>query len=278
MTKPAPYPADTRAKGWRFELDYEQIEQSDTWGVTKPEARPWLLMLWMTAWKQVPCGSLPADHDVIAGKLGIPDDIWERHKGSLLRGWWQAEDGRLYQDTLVARVQEMMGRRRSESDRKSRGRAKIPADSAVTTADVPRDTTVTDAGLHPESDTDHRPPTTEIPSSPAVKKVKRADALPTDKPADVDVAVWSEWLALRRKKRATTGVVVVEDARKEAAKAGMTLEAFLRVWCRRGSQGLEADWLKPNERGAVVVPINKQEALEARNRAVADEWAREGQA
>lgn len=30
----------------------------------------------------------------------------------------------------------------------------------------------------------------------------------------------------------------------------MTLEAFLRVWCARGSQGLQADWLKPHERQA----------------------------
>ena len=28
----------------------------------------------------------------------------------------------------------------------------------------------------------------------------------------------------------------------------MTLEAFLKVWCRRGSQGMEASWLKPDER------------------------------
>ncbi len=276
--KPAPYPADTRAKGWRFELDYEQIEQSDTWGVTKPEARPWLLMLWMTAWKQVPCGSMPADHEVIAGKLGIPDDLWEKHRAALLRGWWQADDGRLYHDTLTNRVQEMMGRRRSESDRKARGRAKTPSDSAVTTTSVPPVSRGTGAGFHPESDTDHRPPTTEIPSSPSVKKAPRVAAPPSDKPDDVDAAVWSEWLALRRKKRATTGPVVVEDARKEAAKAGLTLDEFLRTWCRRGSQGLEADWLKPSERGGVVVPINKQEALEARNRAVGDAWLREQEA
>ena len=30
----------------------------------------------------------------------------------------------------------------------------------------------------------------------------------------------------------------------------MGLEAFLRIWCRRGTQGLEADWLKPAERKA----------------------------
>ena len=27
MTLPAPYPADTRAKGWRFEIDYEKVEE-----------------------------------------------------------------------------------------------------------------------------------------------------------------------------------------------------------------------------------------------------------
>jgi hypothetical protein len=29
----------------------------------------------------------------------------------------------------------------------------------------------------------------------------------------------------------------------------MTIDSFLRAWCRRGSQGLEASWLKPDERG-----------------------------
>jgi hypothetical protein len=41
---------------------------------------------------------------------------------------------------------------------------------------------------------------------------------------------------------------VIDGAVREAGKAGMTLEAFLQVWCRRGSQGLEADWLRPDER------------------------------
>jgi hypothetical protein len=245
-----PYPADTRAKGWRFELDYEQIEQSDTWGVTKPEARPWLLMLWMTAWKQVPCGSMPADHEVIVGKLGMPDDLWEKHKGSLLRGWVLADDGRLYHDTLTARVLEMMSRRRSESDRKARGRAKVPADSAPVPPDVPELSRGTDAGLHPESGTDHRPPTTLIPSSPAGQKVARKRATPPECPAGVDAQVWTDWLALRAKKRAPVTATVLDGVVTEAAKAGMNVEAFLRIWCRRGTQGLEADWLKPQERQA----------------------------
>ena len=43
---------------------------------------------------------------------------------------------------------------------------------------------------------------------------------------------------------------MIDGVRDEAAKAGMSLEPFLKIWCRRGSQGLEASWLKPDERGA----------------------------
>lgn len=69
-------------------------------------------------------------------------------------------------------------------------------------------------------------------------------------PEDVDEQVWKDWVQLRKGKRATVTLTVVEGAREEATKAGVGLEAFLRIWCRRGSQGLEADWLKPHERGS----------------------------
>lgn len=86
---------------------------------------------------------------------------------------------------------------------------------------------------------------------------KRAPSLPC--PDDVDAQVWADWVAHRKAKRASVTATVVDGARSEAAKAGMSLEAFLRVWCRRGSQGLEAAWLKPDERGQSSEP----------------EWARE---
>lgn len=69
-------------------------------------------------------------------------------------------------------------------------------------------------------------------------------------PDGVDGQVWDDWRALRKAKRAPVTATVVAGAVAEAAKAGMSLEAFLRVWCARGSQGLQADWLKPDERKA----------------------------
>lgn len=183
MSTPAPYPADTRAKGWRFELDYQRIEQSATWALAGPEARPWLLMLWLTAWRQTPCGSFEADETVIAARIGMPPKTWPKFRTVLMRGWVKADDGRLYHQTMTELVLEMMAKRRSEADRKAAQRAKNPPSppappeptetpvppapkpppSPASHADVPRDNDVTPDGRR------HVPRTTEdgeIPTPP----------------------------------------------------------------------------------------------------------------
>lgn len=76
-------------------------------------------------------------------------------------------------------------------------------------------------------------------------------------PEGVDQVVWADWLQLRKAKRAPVTATVIAEAVREAEKAGMSLSAFLGVWCSRGSQGLQADWLKPNERAGVgkIAPV-----------------------
>ena len=80
------------------------------------------------------------------------------------------------------------------------------------------------------------------------KTRKRATPEQT-RPDDVSEQVWTDWLELRKGKRAAVTATVVDEARAEAVKASLSLEAFLRVWCARGSQGLQAEWLKNHERG-----------------------------
>lgn len=92
--------------------------------------------------------------------------------------------------------------------------------------------------------TNHQP----INQSTNQPKEKSAKAPSAPKPDDVELQVWTDWVQLRKAKRATVSLTVIDEARGEAAKAGMTLERFLAVWCARGSQGLQAEWLKPNER------------------------------
>lgn len=82
--------------------------------------------------------------------------------------------------------------------------------------------------------------------SPSTKE-RRAPAR-VARPDDVAEQVWDDWLELRRKKGAAVTKTVLAEARRESVKAAMSLDRFLTVWCLRGSQGLQADWLRPDER------------------------------
>ena len=92
------------------------------------------------------------------------------------------------------------------------------------------------------------------------------------KPDDVDGQTWADWLTLRKAKKAPVTETVVHGARAESVKAGMTLDAFLQVWCRRGSQGLEANWLKPAER-QTASRVQPESFRESDRKAAEKRWA-----
>lgn len=102
-----------------------------------------------------------------------------------------------------------------------------------------------------EPDTNHQEPS--VTTKRASTK-KGASAPAPLCPDGVDPQTWADWLALRKAKKAPVTETVLRNARAEAAIASMTLTRFLEIWCARGSQGLQADWLKPNERAGPAPP------------------------
>jgi hypothetical protein len=202
-----------------------------------PMAQHTLLMMWLVAWKQTPCGSLPADESTIRAKCKVTANIWAKCRELAMRGWWAADDGRLYHPTITARVLEMLEYRRKEAERRNRNRG--------TTPEVPPVSRGTPIVVHHES---HETPDTGTGTNTSPPSVKKSRASAPTCPANVAESVWSDWLALRKAKKAPVTATVIASAEAEAAKAGMSFEAFLRVWCLRGTQGLQADWLKPSER------------------------------
>lgn len=89
-------------------------------------------------------------------------------------------------------------------------------------------------------------------------------------PNGVCEQTWQDWLALRHAKRAPVTATVLNQARSEATKACLSLEEFLAIWCARGSQGLQADWLQsmPRRRPAqlaqaMATPTGKSKVLSA---------------
>ena len=158
MTPPVPYPADTRAKGWRFEVDMEAIKSSDTWLLAKTGAvRGALLLLWAEAWQQTPCGTLPKNDELIALLIDMAKPTFQKNRQTLLRGWYEAEDGRLYHETITKRVLAMLDKRASDARRAANRRAKT-SDSPETHPKVTRDSPGSPDGSRSEFDTKHQAP------------------------------------------------------------------------------------------------------------------------
>jgi len=119
-----------------------------------------------------------------------------------------------------------------------------------------------------QTDTNHQEPSRTI--SKATPK-KSAPVSTVAMPDGVDPQTWADWLALRKAKKAPVTETVLRGAIAEAAKASMPLTRFLEIWCSRGSQGLQAEWLKPNERSGpgVVVPIRPSASADFRGKTYA---------
>ena len=123
----------------------------------------------------------------------------------------------------------------------------------------PKKTQVVIDGLPDESQNNpnHKPLTIN-------HKPKRESATVVACPLDVRDQVWTDWVALRKSKKAPITETVIEGARKEAFKLNWPLDKFLVEWCTRGSQGLKAEWIvKPNPADNVrltVAPSNEPDA------------------
>ena len=63
------------------------------------------------------------------------------------------------------------------------------------------------------------------------------------KPDDVSESVWSDFLALRKAKRAPVTPTALKGLRQEAMAAKITLEAALQLCCKSGWQSFKAEWI-----------------------------------
>jgi uncharacterized protein YdaU (DUF1376 family) len=62
-------------------------------------------------------------------------------------------------------------------------------------------------------------------------------------PDGVSESVWQDFVILRKSKRAAITNTAIKGIVREAAKAGISLEAAIRMCCERGWVGFKADWI-----------------------------------
>lgn len=62
--------------------------------------------------------------------------------------------------------------------------------------------------------------------------------------------VWADWCALRKSKKAAVTATALEGIRREAKRAGLTMQQALETCCANGWQGIKAEWIKSTQCGA----------------------------
>lgn len=98
-----------------------------------------------------------------------------------------------------------------------------------------------------KTDADAMPPT----PTPTPKKEQQQKTAPkgVDLLAGIDPQIAADFKALRLKLRAPITKTAFDGIRREAAKAGLSVEAALAICCERGWRGFKADWVHESRNG-----------------------------
>jgi hypothetical protein len=131
----------------------------------------------------------------------------------------------------------------------------MASDLQVTSNSIPSDLQVTTSSVHSPlvPSTKNQAPSTQhqelstnlstnVDSKGAVQEKKQG----VFRPNDVDLEVWEEWLAYRKKIKASVSPTVIKGLCKEGDKAKMSLQEVLEACLTNGWRGFQAEWVLKN--------------------------------
>ena len=125
MTKPLT-PVDLDLRNFPYmPLDVIRLRDSDIAVVSSGEEFRAAVLLWCSAWHQVPAASLPDDDRLLASLAGYGRDIdgWLKVKEVAMRGFVLCSDGRFYHQVIAEKALEADEKRRSFQTRTAKARA-----------------------------------------------------------------------------------------------------------------------------------------------------------
>lgn len=213
-TLPEPLvPAEVDLRGYEYmPLDVVRLMRSSSWRKVRrqPELGYWMVNLWVSAWHEVPAGSLPDDDDELADFARCDFRTWEKVKAKVLAGWIKCSDGRLYHSVVAEKALEAwagMGaqRKRTYAAREAKRQkllqaaAQSAATAATPVATTPVTETVTASNGEERRGTEQRgedlPPAEASPVKPAREEAAAARddlGIPPalDRRCDAALALW----------------------------------------------------------------------------------------
>lgn len=192
------------------------------------------LLLLMDYWKS---GAPPDNDAVLAQITKLSPDAWANAR-TMLEPFFEIQDGAWFQSRVENEMAKANHNKKANKERGLKGaQARWGNKNAPSIVEAYSEQCSADS---------------TSPSPSPSKNTKREKAISIACPSDVDEQVWSDWLQLRKTKKASVTETVLKGARSESQKAGIPLNEFLEIWCLRGSQGLEASWIKPDERNRAL--------------------------
>lgn len=85
-------------------FDTTRALDSDTFAIATGDELAACLKLWLRSWGQIPAGSIPADHRVLARWVGVSLAEFQGLETVALRGWIPCVDGRLYHPVIAEKA------------------------------------------------------------------------------------------------------------------------------------------------------------------------------
>ncbi len=222
------------------------------------------LLLLMDYWKN---GPPPDDDRVLAQIARMHPDAWSISRGTL-QAFFDVSNGH-WNHSRVERELEASKNRKAEATKKAHiaAEARWGKKNATSIAQALPEDMLGDASSPSSS-----PSSLSIPATTTNKEPRKRVVI--QKPDSVSQQVWHDWLTIRKSKKAALTQTAWELMLKEVDKAGWTIEAAIDECCLRTWASFKASWVnKPGELGGGT--MNKQEALEARNKAIGEAWLRE---
>ncbi len=229
----------------------------DTSSLPDRLALGYLRMLWLYYESEKP---LPDDTEVLGLRVGL--EPAEVHL--LLRAFFTKEEGVWRQrrcDREIEGYRAISKRNRINGGGGGRPR-KNPTETQSVSSGIPEATEQQPSGNPTGTLTNNQEPITnnQINTNTPAAPVPRKRGI--DRPSDVSEETWDGFIAIRKAKKSPLSVAALDGIRREATKAGMTLDAALSECCARGWQGFKAEWVKTAT--ANGIPLKPPTPAEAR--------------
>jgi uncharacterized protein YdaU (DUF1376 family) len=191
-------------------------------------------------------GPLQGDAATVARRIGLREFV-ESVAVVLAEFFTETEAGWRQErcEEELAHYRQVVERNRANGNLGGRPRkpSGLPSGSQSVASRNPVATQSKPTGNPPNPTPNPNPTPTSEPNQPAQSAVASlhgagsASKQPAQKPDDVPGDLWAEWQAFRKSKRAPVTQRVLDDTRKKASEAGMTMAEALTHWIAQGYIG-----------------------------------------